>query len=66
MPNKLTRPIDDIQPRGVFTTEFWLTLAAMLAATIALLAGAIPAETWTFIVGGGAGAYALSRGIAKN
>jgi hypothetical protein len=50
---------------GMRTSEFWLTLAAIAAATAGLLLGKIDADLWAVVVTGGSGAYAISRGITK-
>jgi hypothetical protein len=50
---------------GMRTSEFWLTLAAIVAATAGLLLGKIDADLWAVVVTGGSGAYAISRGITK-
>ena len=49
--------------QGMKSTEFWLSLAAMVAATYLAKSGAD--LQMILAVTGGAGAYSISRGIAK-
>ncbi len=49
--------------KGMKSTEFWLSLTAMVAATYLAKTGA--SLEMIIAVTGGAGAYTLSRGIAK-
>ena len=56
---------DAPQARGVKTSEFWLSIAAMVAALTLVLAGHMDGdEAWKAIAGITAG-YGLSRGLAK-
>lgn len=50
---------------GLKTTEFWLSVLTIVAGTVALLTGNIDADKWIFVITGAAGAYNLSRGLAK-
>lgn len=51
--------------RGIFTSEFWLTVAVLVASTILLLEGSIEAEDWKIVNAGATGAYAIGRSLAK-
>lgn len=51
--------------RGISTTEFWLALAANVAATVLLAIGRITPETWMGVIAGTSGAYAIGRSIVK-
>lgn len=50
---------------GVKTSEFWLSVLTIIAATVVLTTGDIDADKWILIVTGAASAYNLSRGLAK-
>lgn len=50
---------------GYLTTEFWLAVAGVIAATVLLAANKIDSNLWVTVVTGSSGAYSLSRGIAK-
>lgn len=50
---------------GLLTTEFWLAAGAMIAATVALAFGGIPADTWEKVVGAAVIGYPIGRGLAK-
>lgn len=55
-----------VEPKnGLATTEFWLTLAVLVAASVLLGLGKIDADQWMLVAGGSSGAYALARGLAK-
>lgn len=51
-------------PRGIKTSEFWLTVLGMLSLLLLVLAGRMTSEA-ALAIAGSAGSYALSRGIAK-
>ena len=51
---------------GVRTSEFWLTLAAMTAASILFGLGKLSEEHWFYLIGGGTGLYNLVRGFLKS
>jgi hypothetical protein len=56
----------EFEPKaGLASTEFWLTLLAVIAATILCATHSITADQWMTVTAGGTGAYAISRGIAK-
>lgn len=50
---------------GLKTSEFWLSIVTIIAATVVLVTGDIDADKWILVVTGAAGAYNLSRGLAK-
>lgn len=50
---------------GLYTSEFWLSVLTIIAATIVLITGDIDADKWIYVVTGAAGAYSISRGLAK-
>lgn len=50
---------------GIKTSEFWLSMVAIIAASVVLVTGDIDADKWILIVTGATGAYNLSRGLAK-
>ena len=50
---------------GLYTTEFWLSVLTLIAATVVLITNDIDAEQWVLVVTGAAGAYSVSRGLAK-
>lgn len=51
--------------QGLYTSEFWLSVLTIVAATVALITGSIDADKWILVTTGAAGAYNLSRGLAK-
>jgi hypothetical protein len=50
---------------GLRTTEFWLTLAVIVAASVLLALGKIDQAAWLTAAGVSSGGYAISRGLAK-
>lgn len=50
---------------GMRTSEFWMALAVLAAATILTLAGKLTDEQWTAFATVLAGSYGISRGLAK-
>lgn len=50
---------------GVYTSEFWVTVVALVCATVVLATGDIDADKWIIVFTGATGAYSLSRGVAK-
>lgn len=51
---------------GMRTTEFWLTVAIELVATIGFASGGLNGSQWVDISKVVIGAYAVSRGISKH
>ena len=51
---------------GWKTTEFWVTALATAGAVIGALAGLLPGQAGVVAGALCAGAYAISRGLAKN
>lgn len=51
--------------KGVLTSEFWLTVAVIVAATALMLFKAIDQETFKWIFSLPVMGYGLSRGISK-
>lgn len=51
--------------KGWQTSEFWLSIAALITATVLTLADKIDGEKWMAVVSLVTGGYALSRGLAK-
>lgn len=62
---KFTRNPTVGSPRGVFTTEFWLTITTLIAASILAALGTISPELWAGVAGLSGGTYSISRGLAK-
>lgn len=58
MPTRTTVP-------GYKTSEFWLTVLLIVAATALRLTNGIDADAWMVVCAGGGVAYNFSRGIAK-
>lgn len=56
---------DPIVTPGYKTTEFYVTLAVVLAATVLCALGKLDADQWTLVAAGSGGSYAVSRGLAK-
>lgn len=50
---------------GWQTTEFWLSLATLLCATVLIGLDKIDASVWAAAAGVSSVGYALSRGLAK-
>lgn len=50
---------------GFQTSEFWITLAVIVAALVLTLASKISGEVGLGAITAAGGAYAVSRGIAK-
>lgn len=50
---------------GAKTSEFWLTLGTIVAATILTALKVIGPEVWAAVVLGGSGAYTASRAVVK-
>ena len=50
---------------GMKTSEFWLTLVLIIAATLLAWGGTITEQTWLLVSTGGAAGYSISRGLAK-
>lgn len=50
---------------GLKTTEFWITVLAVIGTLALVWVGKVPADAWLSVVGVGTGAYAISRGIVK-
>lgn len=50
---------------GVYTTEFWLTVLTLVAASVLLGLDKIDAGQWMIVGGGSSGAYSLARGLSK-
>lgn len=50
---------------GYKTSEFWLTLFAMIAATVLRALGEIDADAWMIVVGGGGLGYNINRALVK-
>lgn len=51
---------------GMKTSEFWVTIATIAAATLLCAIGKITPELWAFVAVGGVGTYSISRGVAKH
>ena len=60
-------PVQPIEPtKGVKTTEFWLTVATMIASIAAAVAGALP-EKWAAIATTvSAAIYTIARAFTKS
>lgn len=50
---------------GMHTSEFWIAVLVILAATGLVVAGSLDADNWQWAVGLVASGYAISRGLAK-
>lgn len=50
---------------GIYTSEFWLTLAVLICATLLVGLDKIDQNTWGVAVGLQGGGYAVARGLAK-
>lgn len=50
---------------GYKTSEFWLTLVAMVAATVLRVLNDIDADAWMIVVGGSGVGYNINRAIVK-
>lgn len=59
-----TKPTAETKP-GFKTTEFWVTIATNVAAILAAIGGAMPAEKAGLLLVVANGLYAVSRGLAK-
>lgn len=54
------------EPRaGLQTTEFWLALAVVAAATVLCGLGKLDADQWSLVAGVNGAGYAIGRGLAK-
>lgn len=51
---------------GYLTSEFWLTVLVVVAATVLRLTDDIDADAWMVVAGGATGLYNVSRGLAKS
>lgn len=51
---------------GIFTSEFWISIGTIAAATALCALGKIDATMWSVAVGSIGGAYSVSRGLAKS
>lgn len=51
---------------GLKTSEFWVSVLAIIAATYLCATGKLDAGQWMIASGVSTGAYGLSRGLAKN
>lgn len=54
-----------LKSEGVYTSEFWLTVLVIVAATVLRALGDISEDIWAIAIGVQGGAYSLSRGISK-
>ena len=50
---------------GVKTSELWVTLTVLMAATLLAALGRIDADLWAFVAVGSSASYGVSRGLAK-
>lgn len=50
---------------GTSTTEFWMSIAIVLTATVLTAIGKLDSNSWGMIVGGLAGVYTMGRSLAK-
>ena len=50
---------------GVKTSEFWLALAVLVAATVLAVLDVIDGQAWLAAAGVTGAGYSLSRGLAK-
>lgn len=50
---------------GTRTSEFWISILVLVAATVLVAIGKLEADQWMIVATGSAGAYAISRGLAK-
>tara|TARA_R110002049_G_scaffold10277_1_gene50895 strand:+ start:394 stop:579 length:186 start_codon:yes stop_codon:yes gene_type:complete len=50
---------------GLMTTEFWLAIIAMIAASVLLGMDKIGPDIWAGVIAGVSGLYGVARGIAK-
>lgn len=50
---------------GIHTSEFWIAVLVIVTSTAALLTGSIDSDAWSLTTASVAGAYGLSRGLAK-
>ena len=64
MPKRLTSN-PHVDQRGVFTSEFLLTVVALIGVHVALVVGTVDGEQYLTGLGLVVGPYALSRGLAK-
>jgi hypothetical protein len=51
---------------GIQTTEFWVSALAIVGAVLLTLSGVIPGQWGILASAISAGAYAVSRGLAKS
>lgn len=61
-------PVETVQTiakPGYLTTEFWLTLAVVIAATVLRAMDSIDQAAWMAAAGIATGGYSVSRGLAK-
>jgi len=55
-----------VKPKpGFLTTEFWLSVLTIVAATVMLGVSKIDSNLWMVAIGIGSGGYNISRGLAK-
>lgn len=52
-------------PAGIMTSEFWLTVAGIVAVLVLVLTDEIAGDVGATMIGGATGLYAVGRGIAK-
>ena len=63
--NTMKASRNQINPAGIFTTEFYVTIAVIASATAGLLTGTVDQDTWKVVVTGASAGYAIGRGLAK-
>ena len=50
---------------GMYTSEFWISLAVLIACTFALAIDKLDSDTWAMMVSGIAGVYTIGRSVTK-
>ena len=50
---------------GIYTTEFWLSVLIIIAASVLCAFDKIDAQMWATVAGPVGAGYAISRGLAK-
>ena len=50
---------------GMYTSEFWISLAVIVTATFLNALDKLDSSTWATIVGGLAGVYTIGRSVTK-
>lgn len=55
-----------IMKRGIYTSEFWMSLGTLIATVTGVIYGVLPRIPATLVVGFIVVGYVISRGIAKN